>query len=75
MKKILAILCDKLISYTKQALIGFVETKIKKAVKANKITEEHGGILKEKANDEIEKIFKRIAALQSKIQKETGNEV
>ena len=75
MKKILTMLCDKLISCAKQALTGFVETKIKKAVKANKITEEHGDILKEKANDEIEKIFKRIATLQNKIQKETGNEV
>lgn len=37
MKKILTMLCDKLISCAKQVLSGFVETKIKKAVKANKI--------------------------------------
>ena len=71
MKKMLASLNVMLISTAKNALIGYAEKRINKAVKAGDFSKECGEELKNKARKDIDALFEKIEELKDKFLGET----
>lgn len=72
MKKILALVCVQLLAIAKNALIGFIESKINKAVKKHNISDEVAEVLKTQASNELEETFGKVENLRKQIQQETS---
>lgn len=72
MKKILALICVQLLAIAKSALIGFIESKINKAVKKHNISDEVAEALKTQASNELEETFGKVENLRKQIQQETS---
>lgn len=72
MKKILALVCVQLLAIAKNALIGFIESKINKAVKKHNISDEVAEALKTQVSNELEETFGKVENLRKQIQQETS---